>query len=94
MPRIRPYKSVSRIPPDYAISTINPEEPNPEEPKRFAGEQESLLVIEREIRALDDWIFQNLTDEDDDPAEGFETASLGNLVERPGRSIFDDIDAE
>ncbi len=27
MPRIRPYKSVSRIPTDYAISTINPEEP-------------------------------------------------------------------
>ncbi len=27
MPRIRPYKSVSRIAPDYAISTINPEEP-------------------------------------------------------------------
>ena len=27
MPRIRPYKSVSRITPHYGISTINPEEP-------------------------------------------------------------------
>lgn len=33
MPRIRPYKSVSRIAPHYAISTINPEEPANEAPE-------------------------------------------------------------
>ncbi len=37
MPRIRPYKSVSRIAPHYAISTINPEEPSafPETTERY-----------------------------------------------------------
>ena len=42
MPRIRPYKSVSRIARDYGISTINPEEPE----ELPSGRSRPVIAIE------------------------------------------------